>query len=339
MITAALDKVIRKTDLTEGEMAEAMTSIMTGMVSSAQMAAFLVAMRMKGETVEELTAAARVMRNMARKLSVPLSDEEVLLDTCGTGGDGKQTFNISTVACFVIAATGVKVAKHGNRAVSSACGSADLMEALGIRVELPPAMIEECIKQVGIGFLYAPAFHRATQHAAPVRKEIAVRTLFNLLGPLTNPAMASAQLVGVFDKGLTETFARVLKNLGCAHALIVHGSDGLDEITITGESAITELRHQEVRTYSVNPRSLGMELGRPAELISRSASDNVAICHEILEGKKGARRNVVLLNSAAGLIAAGKAGDFIQGIEIASAAIDSGRAQAMLERMIAYTNG
>jgi anthranilate phosphoribosyltransferase len=200
-------------------------------------------------------------------------------------------------------------------------------------------MIEECIEQVGFGFLYAPAFHRAMKHAAPVRKEIAVRTIFNLLGPLTNPAMAPAQLVGVYDRRLTEAFARVLNNLGCTHAIIVHGSDGLDEITITGESTITELFQRKVRTSSLDPRALGMELGRLSELVSRSVSENVAICHEILDGKRGARRNVVLLNSAAGLIAAGKARDFNQGIAIAEEAIDSGRARAVLDRMRAYTNG
>jgi anthranilate phosphoribosyltransferase len=339
LITAAIAKLISKADLTDAEMAGTMSSIMTGGMSAAQMAAFLVAMRMKGETVEELTAAARVMRTMAQRLSVPPGDDEVLLDTCGTGGDGKETFNISTIACFAIAAAGVKVAKHGNRSVSSSCGSADLMQALGVNIEVPPAVVQECIRRVGMGFLYAPLFHSAMKHAAPVRKEIGVRTIFNLLGPLTNPAMAPSQLVGVFDHHLTEIFARVLRNLGCAHALIVHGSDGLDEITVTGESRITELHHQDIRTYCIHPQSLGMELGRPSDLMSRGVKDNVAICHEILEGKKGARRNVVLLNSAAGLIAAGRASDFAQGIGMAADAIDSGRAKAALDGLISYTNG
>jgi anthranilate phosphoribosyltransferase len=339
LITAAIAKLISKTDLTDAEMTGVMSSIMTGGTSAAQIAAFLVAMRMKGETVEELTAAARVMRSMAQRLSVSPADDEVLLDTCGTGGDGKQTFNISTIACFVIAAAGVKVAKHGNRAISSSCGSADLMQALGVNIEMPPALVWECIRRVGIGFLYAPVFHSAMKHAAPVRKEIGVRTIFNLLGPLTNPAMAQAQLVGVFDHRLTEPFAGVLRNLGCAHALIVHGSDGLDEITITGESRITELYRREVRTYSINPRSLGMELGRPSELTSCGVNDNVAICHEILDGTRGTRRHVVLLNSAAGLIAAGKASDFGQGIGMAADAIDSGRAKAVLDGLISFTNG
>jgi anthranilate phosphoribosyltransferase len=339
LITAAIAKVTRKTDLTADEMAEVMTAIMTGKVSPAQMAAFLVAMRMKGETVTELTAAARVMRTMAEKLGNASGNDGVLLDTCGTGGDATQTFNISTIACFVIAGAGVKVAKHGNRAVSSCCGSADVMQALGIKLELSPAIVRECIDQVGMGFLYAPFFHSAMKHAAPIRKELGFRTIFNLLGPLTNPAMASAQLIGVFADELTETFARVLKNLGCAHALIVHGSDGLDEITITGASRITELCRQEVRTYSLDPGSLGMELGRPEELISRCIADNVAICHEVLEGKRGARRNIVLLNSAAGLIAAGRADDFSRGIAVAAESIDSGRARAVLDRLVSFTNG
>jgi anthranilate phosphoribosyltransferase len=339
LITAAIDKIIRKTDLIEQEMVEVMTAIMAGRVSPAQMSAFLVAMRMKGETVTELTAAAQVMRSMAERLGEWSGNDGVLLDTCGTGGDAKQSFNISTIACFVIAGAGVKVAKHGNRAVSSSCGSADLMQALGINLELPPARVHECIKRVGMGFLYAPFFHSAMKHAAPVRKEIGVRTIFNLLGPLTNPAMAPAQLIGVCADGLTETFARVLMNLGCEHALIVHGSDGLDEITITGSSRITEVRRQDMRTYSLDPRSLGMDVGRPEELISRGIADNLAICYEVLEGKRGSRRNIVLLNSAAGLMAAGIAEGFSQGIAIAAEAIDSGRARSVLDRLVSFTNG
>lgn len=338
MINTVLEKLVRRIDLSDAEMSDVMTSIMTGSISPAQMAAFLVAMRMKGETVAELTVAARVMRNMAQKPFLAKGDVPVLLDTCGTGGDGKGTFNISTIACFVIAAAGVKVAKHGNRSVSSRCGSADLMQALGIRVETPLSVVRDCIEAVGMGFLYAPIFHSAMKHAAPVRKEIGMRTIFNLLGPLTNPAMASAQLVGVFDGELTETFARVLSNLGCAHALVVHGSDGMDEITITGDSKVTELIDGEIKTYYIHPRSVGMELAHPSELICRNIQDNVSICHEILAGTQGARRNVVLLNSAAGLIAAGKTDNFSQGVAIAAEAIDSGRAQKVLDGLIRYTN-
>ncbi len=339
MITTAIAKVIGKTDLSGDEMVEVMTAIMTGEISPAQMAAFLVAMRMKGETVTEITAAARVMRCMAEKPGDAPDNGCVLLDTCGTGGDARQTFNISTIACFVIAGAGVKVAKHGNRSVSSACGSADLMQALGIKLELPPAKIGECIERVGMSFLFAPFFHRAMKYAAPVRKELGVRTIFNLLGPLTNPVMAPAQLIGVFAPELTEIFARVLINLGCEHALVVHGSDGLDEITITGTTRITEVHRKEMRTYSLDPRSLGMALGRPEELVSRGIEDNVAICREVLEGGSGARRNIVLLNSAAGLIAAGRVDDFSRGIAIAAEAIDSGRAREVLDRLIRFTNG
>jgi anthranilate phosphoribosyltransferase len=338
LITAAIAKVIAHTDLSDEEMAGVMTAIMTGTVSAAQMAGFLVAMRMKGESVNELTAAARVMRSMAEKPSVRQCNEGVLLDTCGTGGDSMHTFNISTVTSFVIAGSGVKVAKHGNRAVSSTCGSADLMQALGVRLELPPERVGECIDRVGMGFLYAPIFHRAMQHAAPVRREIGVRTIFNLLGPLTNPAKAPAQLIGVYTDALTELFARVLMNLGCGHALIVHGSDGLDEITITGSSRITEVDRQGLRTFMLDPRSLGMELGRPDELVSRTVDDNVAMCREVLAGRSGARRDIVLLNSAAGLMAAGRADDFSRGIAMAAETIDSGRAQAVLERLVHFTN-
>jgi anthranilate phosphoribosyltransferase len=338
LITTAIAKVISKTDLSGDEMAEVMTAIMTGGVSPAQMAAFLVAMRMKGETVTEITAAARVMRSMAEKPGDAPDNGCMLLDTCGTGGDARRTFNISTIACFVIAGAGVKVAKHGNRSVSSCCGSADLMQALGIMLEFPPTKICECIERVGMGFLYAPFFHRAMKYAAPVRKELGVRTIFNLLGPLTNPVMAPAQLIGVFAPELTETFARVLINLGCERALVVHGSDGLDEITITGTTRITEVHRKEMRTYSLDPRSLGMALGQPEELVSRSIEDNVAMCREVLEGRGGARRNIVLLNSAAGLIAAGKVDDFPRGIAIAAESIDSGRARDVLDRLIRFTN-
>jgi anthranilate phosphoribosyltransferase len=338
LIATAIAKVIGKTDLSGDEMAEVMTAIMTGGVSPAQMAAFLVAMRMKGETVTEITAAARVMRCMVEKPGVELGVDGVLLDTCGTGGDAKHTFNISTVASLVIAGAGVKVAKHGNRSVSSCCGSADLMQALGIKLEFPPTKICECIERVGMGFLFAPFFHRAMKYAAPVRKELGVRTIFNLLGPLTNPIMAPAQLIGVFAPELTETFARVLINLGCDRALVVHGSDGLDEITITGTTRITEVHRKEMRTYSLDPRSLGIALGRPEELVSRGIEENVAMCREVLEGRSGVRRNIVLLNSAAGLVAAGRADDFSRGIALAAESIDSGRAREVLDRLVSFTN-
>ena len=339
MIVSALAKIINRVNLTEEEMADVMQSIVTGKATPSQIGAFLVALRMKGETTEELTAAARVMRNMAQQLDVPACDDAVLLDTCGTGGDNKGTFNISTVASFVIAGAGVKVAKHGNRAVTSSCGSADLLQALGVKIDIPLQTIRDCINRIGLGFLYAPLFHPAMAYAAPLRREIGVRTVFNMLGPLTNPAMAPAQLVGVFDQELTETFACVLQKLGCRHALVVHGSDGLDEITITGASKITELKDNETRTYYLHPRSVGMEEGRSSELIGQGIADNVAITHEILDGRKGTRRDVVLLNSAAGLIAAGKANDFNHGVTIAADSIDSGRAVTVLRELIRFTNG
>lgn len=339
MIADALSKLINRMHLTQEEMADAVQSIMTGIATPAQMGAFLVALRMKGETVEELTSAAQVMRAMAERLSITLGDDGVLLDTCGTGGDHKGTFNISTIAAFVIAGAGVKVAKHGNRAVTSSCGSADLMEGLGVKIDLPLQCIGDCISRIGFGFLYAPLFHRAMSHAAPVRRELGVRTIFNMLGPLTNPARAHAQLVGVYDESLTETFASVLDNLGCRHALVVHGSDGLDEITITGASKVTELRDAVLSTYYLHPESLSMKEGRADELTARGIADNVAIAREVLDGREGARRNVVLLNSAAGLIAAGKAHDFSHAVTIAADSIDSGRARSILSELVRFTNG
>jgi anthranilate phosphoribosyltransferase len=278
------------------------------------------------------------MRSKVNPLSVATPSDTFLLDTCGTGGDGMSTFNISTVAAFVISGAGVKVAKHGNRSVTSKCGSADLMEALGVNIEIPVKKVEESINTVNIGFLYAPLFHGAMRHVAPARKELGFRTLFNILGPLTNPANAPAQLLGVFADHLTEICAQALKNLGSRHALVVHGSDSLDEITITGETKISELANNEIRTYRLNPRNLGLELGELSDLMGESIEHNKRIALGILDGKKGTQRDVVLLNSAAGLIAAGKVLDFSDGIIQASQSIDSGSARAKLEQLVQFTN-
>ena len=338
MITKALAKLLDNISLTESEMAQVMDEVMSGKTSATQIASLLTALRIKGETVDELTGAARIMRSKVNSISVSAPVDTFLLDTCGTGGDGKSTFNISTVAAFVIAGAGIKVAKHGNRAVTSQCGSADLLEALGVNIEIPVKKIEASINTVNIGFLYAPLFHGAMKHVASVRRELGFRTIFNILGPLTNPAQAPAQLLGVFDDHLTETCAQVLKNLGSRHALVVHGSDNLDEITITGETKISELTNNKIKTYRLNPRNLGLELGKLSDLTGESIEHNRRITLEILDGKKGFQRDVVLLNSAAGLIASGKAFDFKEGITQASKSIDSGSARAKLEQLIQFTN-
>jgi anthranilate phosphoribosyltransferase len=338
MITHAIDKLLDNNSLSESEMADVMDEVMSGKTSTTQIASLLTALRIKGETVDELTGAARIMRSKANRISPTTPSDSFLLDTCGTGGDGKSTFNISTVAAFVIAGSGVKVAKHGNRSVTSHCGSADLMEALGINIEIPLEKVEESINTVNMGFLYAPFFHSAMRHVAPVRKALGFKTIFNILGPLTNPAHAPAQLLGVFAEHLTEICAQVLKNLGSQHALVVHGSDKLDEISITGETKISELVNGKINTYSFNPLNLGLKLGKLSDLRGESIKHNKRIALEILEGKNGVQRDVVLLNSAAGLLAAGKASDFSEGILQASKSIDSGGAREKLEHLIQFTN-
>ena len=338
MIARALEKLADKISLNQAEMSQVMDQVMSGEANHVQIAALLTALRIKGETIDEITAAAKIMRKKVTAISITPPTDSLLLDTCGTGGDGKSTFNISTVAAFVIAGAGVKIAKHGNRSVTSTCGSADLMEALGVNLNVPVIKTEECINQVNLGFLYAPLFHSAMKHVAPVRKELGFRTIFNILGPLTNPAHAPAQLLGVFADHLTETCAQVLKNLGSQHALVVHGSDNLDEITITGETKISELVNNAITTYTINPVTLGIDLAKPSDLIGESIEHNHRITLEILDGKMGAKRNVVLLNSAAGLIAAGKASDFSEGIAVASQSIDSGSAKRTLSELVRVTN-
>ena len=338
MIANALAKVVDGHNLSETEMKAVMEDIMDGKVSSVQIAAFLIALRMKGEVVEEITAAAKVMRKKVVPVKVSVDTSETLVDTCGTGGDKKGTFNISTVSAFVIAGAGVKVAKHGNRSVSSKCGSADLMQALGININVPVDKIEACIEKVGFGFLYAPLFHAAMKYVAEARKEMGIRTIFNILGPLTNPAMASSQLLGVYDGSLTETFSMVLKELGCKHALIVHGCDGLDEITITEKTKITELVKNKFETYYIHPEDFGMKAGNFADLKGGDINENVLITQRILNGNGGRQRDVVLLNSAAALIAAGKAKDFSQGIALSAESIDSGKAKTILQTLIELTN-
>lgn len=358
MLKSFIRKLVDRQDLTEGEMVDAMESIMGGEATHAQMASFLTALRMKGETVDEITGAARVMREHAtpirprRRPAASGSDpvvsidrdeinveEETIVDTCGTGGSGTNTFNISTTTAFVLAGAGIRVAKHGNRAVSSRCGSADVLEALGVSVDVTPEVVEECLAEIGIGFLYAPLLHSAMKHVAPVRREMGIRTVFNLLGPLSNPARASCQVLGVYRKELTGVLANVLGRLGSRRAFVVHGSDGLDEITITGPTYVAELQDGAVREYTLRPEDFGLA-SAPAEAIrGGDAVENARIVGAVLGGEKGPRRDVVLLNAGAALVVAGAAPDLAAGIQLAADSLDSGQALEKLRQLVEATNG
>lgn len=333
-IKSALAAVIQGENLSAAQAEEVMEEIMSGGASPAQIAGLLVALRMKGETVEEMTGFARSMRKNA--VPVP-SRHPLLLDVCGTGGDGHGTFNISTAAAIVIAAAGVPVAKHGNRSVSSKCGSADVLEQLGVRFDVSPQEIGRCIDEVGIGFLYAPHLHPAMRHAIGPRREMGVRTVFNILGPLTNPAGANVQLLGVYCPELTEVLARVLRSLGCQAAFVVHGSDDLDELSTTGCNRVTQLQDGEVRTLTLDPRTLGLPPASLSDLQGGDAEVNAAIITRIFAGERGAKREVVLLNAAYGLVLGGVAADLGHGLHQAAQAIDSGAVQQTLASLVAFT--
>jgi len=333
MIIDAIKTVIDNKHLTKAEAEQVMNVIMSGEATPAQIAALITALRMKGETVDEISGFATTMRNKASRISPRVIE---LVDTCGTGGDQLHTFNISTTVAFVIAGAGLPVAKHGNRSVSSKSGSADVLEALGIKIDLTAEQVEKCIEDIGIGFMFAPNFHGAMKHAIGPRREIGIRTVFNILGPLTNPAGATAQVLGVYDPELTEVMAMVLGNLGVKHALVVHGHDGLDEISNTGESIISELKDGEVRTYAITPEQCGVARASIEDLKGGTAEDNAAITLEILKGAKGPKRDVVLMNAAAGLIAAGKAESFEDGMDLAARSIDSGSALTKLQDLKDY---
>jgi anthranilate phosphoribosyltransferase len=349
MIKKAIAKVVERENLTESEMIEVMDQIMSGEATPAQTASFITALRMKGETVEEITGAARVMRDRATSIRVGRNvldldrddinlDMESILDTCGTGGSATNTFNISTTVAFVVSACGVKVAKHGNRSVSSVCGSADVLEALGVSLDVTPETVERCIAEIGIGFLFAPALHGAMKYAIGPRREIGIRTIFNILGPLTNPAGAQCQVLGVYREELTEKLAQVLRKLGCRRGFVVHGLDGMDEITTTCETSIAEVTPDGVSSRLFRPEELGISRCSMAELRGGDAKANAAIVRQVLSGEKGPRRDIVLLNAAFGLLAAGKATDPEHGLAVAAEAIDSGRALRQLERLTAMTN-
>jgi anthranilate phosphoribosyltransferase len=349
MIRKAIARIVEGENLSEGEMIEVMNQIMSGECTPAQIGSFITALRMKGETVEEITGAARVMREHATPIRVGRNvldmdrddiniDRETILDVVGTGGDGTNTFNISTTVSFVVSACGVKVAKHGNRSVSSACGSADVLEKLGINLDVTPETVERCIAGIGIGFLFAPALHGAMKYAIGPRREIGIRTIFNILGPLTNPAGADCQVMGVYRASLVEKLAGVLHRLGCRHGFVVHGSDGMDEMTLTGETLVAEVTPAGVRLSSVTPEQVGLARCPMEILKGGDATANAAIVRAILAGEQGPRRDIVLLNAAYALVAAGKAASPAEGIILAAEAIDSGRAMGQLKRLTELTN-
>lgn len=336
-IQAAIRKLIEMRDLTEGEAEAAMKCIMSGEATQAQIGSFLTALRMKGETIEEITAFARVMREFAARITPKVDD--ILVDTCGTGGDKVKTFNISTAAMFVAAGAGIRIAKHGNRSVTSKAGSADVIEAMGVRIDLPPDEVQRCIESIGIGFMFAPRFHGAMKYATPVRREMGIRTVFNILGPLTNPASAQAQVMGVFDGALTEKLAHVLGRLGCKRAVVVHGLDGLDEISTLGETQISELKDGKVRTFKLKPEDLGIKRTSVETIAGKDLEENVRMLIRVLRGEQGPRRDIVLLNAAAAMVVGGKARDLRQGLAIAAGTIDSGRAYEKVAQLVEATAG
>ena len=318
---------------------------MSGAATNAQIAAFLTALRMKGETVEELIGFAQVMRQKVVRIrtrgdevaALTGTDREMLIDTCGTGGDATGTFNVSTATAFVVAGAGLRVAKHGNRSVSSLCGSADVVEALGINLELSSPKVARCVDEVGVGFLYAPLLHTAMKHVMPTRREMGIRTVFNMLGPLTNPAGANAQIIGVYAASLTEPLARVLAELGTIRAFVVHGADNLDEISNTGESRVSEVREGMVQTFTVRPEDFGMARASIADLRGGDREQNAQIIRALLDGEPGPRRDIVLMNAAAALVAGARARDLKEGVELAARSIDGGAARGKLERLVALT--
>ena len=329
MIQQAISNIVSGQDLSADDATQVMEEIMTGEATSAQFGAFVTALRLKGETSEEIAGMAQVMREKA--LHVQSAGD--LVDTCGTGGDGAQTINISTIAAFVAVGAGLKVAKHGNRAMTSACGSADVLEAAGVKIDLGPEGVERCIQEVGMGFMFAPTFHPAMRFASSPRREIGIRTVFNILGPLTNPAGARSQVLGIADGALGEKMVRVLQHLGSQHALVVHGEDGLDEVSIAAPTRIWELKEGKIDSYSLTPEDLGLTRASHDAIRGGSANENVVAMKLVLSGQKGPRRDVVLLNATAALVAGDAVKDLRQGIAVASETIDSGKAMEKLHAL------
>jgi len=329
-----INQIMEGKNLSIKQAAEAMNLIMSGKATKAQIAGFITALRMKGETVEEITGCAQVMRDKATEVK---PKEPIVVDTCGTGGDGVGTFNISTTTALVIAGAGVPVAKHGNRSVSSRSGSADVLETLGVNLELSSQEVAKAVDEIGIGFLYAPKFHKAMKHAIGPRKELGIRTVFNILGPLTNPARAKRQVLGVYDPELTSVLARVLGNLGVEKAFVVHGAGGLDEISILGETKVSYLCDGKVEELTIHPNDFGLSVAELEAIKGGTVQDNAEITLEILKGESGPTRDIILLNSAAGLLVADQVDNLEEGVELAAKIIDSGKALEKLEELISYT--
>lgn len=334
MIQEAIEELSKGRDLSSDSMQLVMEEIMTGKVDTQQTVSFLSGLSLKGETVEELTAAVKVMRKHSLKIR---TKHKVILDTCGTGGDSLGTFNISTVVAFVASGCGIAVAKHGNRSVSSRCGSADILEALGVNIHMTQERLGECLDDIGIAFLFAQNLHPAMRYAMPARKQLGKRTMFNLLGPLSNPAQATHQLVGVYDRRWTESLAGVLGNLGTTHALIVHGEDGLDEISTTTKTDISEQVKGEIRNYQVTPEDFGFKRAKFEDLAGGTAPDNAHILQDILRGEPGPKRDIVLLNAGAAIYVADQASSLKEGIELARQSIDSQKAREKLEQLRGFS--
>lgn len=332
---STLNQLIAKQDLAQVEMLNLMRQVMTGELTPAQIAALLIALRIKGETVDEIAAAAMVMRELSSHVNVP--QHEYLIDTCGTGGDGNQTFNVSTACAFVAAAAGAKVAKHGGRSVSSTSGSADVLEALGVNVGLQSEQVAICVDQIGIGFMFAPNHHSAMKYAAPVRRELGVRTLFNLLGPLTNPANAKRQVMGVFSRELTLKLAQVLQQLGAEQVMVVHGADGMDEISFSGDTYVAELRDGKIREYTLNPQQFDMPVHQLAQIQIADATSSKQMLLSVLQGEQTPARDIVLLNAGAAIYVSGLAADLAAGIQRAAQVIDAGLALEKLQALVALS--
>ncbi len=335
MIKEAISKVTARDNLTEAEAEAVMREVMEGQATVAQIAAYMTALRMKGETVDEIAGSAKVMREKAVRVRV---SDPYVVDTCGTGGDRMKTFNISTATAFVVAGAGITVAKHGNRSVSSSCGSADVLKALGVSIDYPPERVEECINEVGIGFLFAPLYHGAMKHAIGPRQEIGIRTIFNVLGPLTNPAGASIQVLGVYSSELTDLMAQVLMNLGSLHCFCVWGHDGLDEITITTKTKVCEAKEGKIKCYHIEPKDFDIPTAQISDIRGGTPEQNAGIITEILNGQKGPKRDIVLLNAAPAIVATGRAKTLHEGVQRAAEAIDMGAAHEKLEALKKMTN-
>ncbi|MBF7096993.1 anthranilate phosphoribosyltransferase [Alkalibacter mobilis] len=335
MYSKTLEKLMERKDLSQVEMEEMMDQIMSGKLTDSQISAVLTALRIKGETKDEITGCAKVMREKAAKVRVL---DENAIDTCGTGGDGKHTINISTVSAIIAATAGVTVVKHGNRSVSSKCGSADVLSDLGVKIDLDPSGASRCLDKAKIAFLFAPIYHPSMKYVMNTRRELGIRTIFNILGPLANPGLVKNQIVGVFDANLTEMMAEVLKELGLNRALVIHGMDGLDEISISDETKVTELKNGQIRTYMIKPEDFGMKRASIENIKGGSSKENANMLIDLLKGNVGNIKDVVLLNSGAAIYVGGKARTIAEGIEIARSVLDSGKAFEKLEELKAVSN-